>query len=98
MKNKIIKGIFVFGISFMLYTSYYAVVDFYTGFHNLDTAQNFLRLGQNVDMNLNNQIISLEQYYRIGLNQMMNGFKWLLFDVILAFILGCIWGFRKEVK
>ena len=88
--NKISIFLFVSLFCFMLYTSYYAIIDFYTGFHNIDTAQNFLRLGFDYDINLNGVTFSLEEFYTIGINQIMKGFKWIVFDVILSFMLGIL--------
>jgi len=72
----------------LLYTLINAILGFYSGYHNLDTAQNFLQLGYTQDINVNGELVNLKDYYLIGLNQMQNNFYWICFDVILGVLLG----------
>ncbi len=72
----------------LLYTSYNAIIGFYSGFHNLDSSFNYLHLGLNQDINTDGVIRSLKDTYLLGLNQMKSACMWLVFDVILGIVFG----------
>ena len=89
MKNNNLNKLFTLLILIvLLYTLINSIILFYGGYHNLDTAQNFIKLGYEADINLDGEIVNLGEYYLIGLNSMINGFGWVCFDVILSLIFG----------
>jgi len=93
MKIKYIRlglaGIFSF-------VGFKAVNLFYSGWRNLDMAFNFLNLGYVADFSMSKTDISLREAYLNGLNQMVCGFGWVCFLVIIAIILGFF--LNKEIK
>ena len=74
------------------------IISFYRGYHNLDTSFNFLNLGYTQDLNVAGNLVSLKDYYLIGLNQMTTGLGWVCFGVILALVLGYFIGGVKNDK
>ena len=66
------------------------------GFHNIDIAFNGLLLGIENDIDALGRTVSLVEYYKIGVNQIIRGMAWISFDVILAFITGYF--LRKETQ
>lgn len=96
--KKLIKGsLGIVVLVVLLYTSYNAVIGFYSGFHNLDSSFNYLGLGLETDINTDGMVRSLKDTYLIGLSQMKNSFLWMTFDIILGVILGyLVRGYRNE--
>lgn len=94
---KALKGILlIILIVILLYTLLNGIITFYRGYHNLDLAYNFINLGYEQDISLKGQLVSLKDYYLIGLNQMLWGFKWICFDLILAIVAGYL--LKGELK
>ncbi len=77
----------------LLYTLTDGIITFYRGYHNLDLAFNFLNLGYSHDINLDGNLVSLADFYIHGRKQMINGFGWVCFDVVIGSVLG--WLVRK---
>jgi len=92
---KYLKHLGMVGIVGTLTSLIKGIIGFYSGYHNLDIAFNFLQLGFTQDINLNSQLVGLKDYYLIGLNSMLGGLGWLCLAVILAFISGYL--IKKEV-
>ncbi len=72
----------------LLYTMINGLTQFWRGYHQLDTAQNFLQLGYNKDVNIQGEITNLKAVYLDGLNRVIWGFGWVCLDVILGVALG----------
>ena len=72
----------------LLYTMINGLTQFWRGYHQLDTAQNFLQLGYKQDVTIQGETTNLKEVYLDGLNRMIWGFGWLCFDVILGVALG----------
>ncbi len=86
---KYIKAIFGILVAIVLvYTLIDGVTQFWRGYHQLDTAQNFLQLGYSQDLNVNSQVVNLKDIYLDGLNKMTYGFGWVCFDVVIGVFLG----------
>lgn len=88
IKNLIKRFGVVVVLVVLLYTSYNGIMEFYIGYHNLDLAYNFIQLGYNQDLTTSGEFRQLHDLYIQGRNQIKNGFNWLVFDVILALLLG----------
>jgi len=82
----------------LLYTSYQAIITFYQGYHDLDTAFNFLNLGYKADFSLSGEDMALRTAYISGLKNIKWGFQWMIFDVILALITGYLMRIERFIK
>lgn len=82
-------------ICITLYVLMQGIILFFRGFHNLDSAFNYLNLGYTADLTTEGFSISLTEAYLLGLNQIKTGFYWICFSVILAFLSGF---FLKKAK
>ncbi|MEK6916010.1 MAG: hypothetical protein AABW89_05725 [Nanoarchaeota archaeon] len=78
----------------LIYTMTNGLTQFWRGYHQLDTAQNFLQLGYKQDVTIEGEMTNLKAVYLDGLNRMIWGFGWLCFDVILGISLGWLIGLR----
>ena len=82
--------------SAMTYTLIKGVISVYRGYHNLDLSFNFLNLGYTQDITLKGYMISLQDAYINGLNQMLGGVGWLCLSILFALVLGYFIGRVKE--
>ena len=96
MLNLKLLGISIVGSGF-IFSLIKSVSEFWTGYHALDTAFNFNNLGYSHDILTNGAMIKLSEAYTLGLESIKNGFTFMGFCIIFAFLFGLLicWGNKK---
>lgn len=77
MKLKLSTIVFAFCLALLIC----GVYSFWRGYHNVDLAYNFTNLGYKFD-----GVISLNDLYIHGLNQITEGFSYILLAVFVLFV------------
>ena len=74
-----------------VYILIFSIQNFWQGYHDTDTAFNFLNLGLTSDINTGGQEIMLNATYLRGVDRMTSSFVWLCLDVLVGLLIGYLW-------